>query len=170
MRGPKPRPARPAGKDDTHAVTPDALPRCPAHLGPVARKEWRRLAAPLHKLGILTVADRAAFAAYCQAWERWVEAEEQLQKTPMLLKTPSGYVQQSPWLSIANKQMELMARYMAELGLTPSARRRVMPEGIEANEPLIIFKTVYEWEGKEIDAAPDSRRPMIRLPPGAENA
>ena len=50
---------------------PNALPRCPAQLGPVARKEWRRLTAPLHKLGILTVADRAEFAAYCQAWERW---------------------------------------------------------------------------------------------------
>jgi P27 family predicted phage terminase small subunit len=110
MRGPKPRPARLAGKDDSHEVSLDALTRCPAHLGPVARKEWRRLAASLHKLGILTVADRAAFAAYCQAWDRWVEAEEQLQKTPMLLKTPSGYVQQSPWLWIANKQMELMAR------------------------------------------------------------
>ena len=66
--------------------------------------------------------------------------------------------------------MELTAHYVAELGLTPSARRRVMPEGIEANEPLIIFKTIYEREGKEIDAAPDSRRPMIRLPPGAETA
>ena len=36
--------------------------------------------------------------------------------------------------------------------------------------PLTIFKAVYEWEGKEIDAAPDGRQPMIRLPPGAENA
>ena len=43
----------------------------------------------------------------------------------MLLKTPAGYVQQSPWLSIANKQLELMVRYMAELGLTPSARTRL---------------------------------------------
>ena len=45
-----------------------------------------------------------------------------------------------------------------------------MPEGIEANEPLIILKTVYEWDGKEFDAAPDIRRTMIRRPPGAENA
>jgi hypothetical protein len=26
----------------------------------------------------------------------------------MLFKTPSGYVQQSPWLGIINKQLELM--------------------------------------------------------------
>jgi P27 family predicted phage terminase small subunit len=89
---------------------------------------WRCCAgrpSPVHDAGVLTIADRAALAAYCQAWARWVEAEEKLKETPMLLKTPSGYVQQSPWLSIANKQLELMGRYMAELGLTPVARTRL---------------------------------------------
>ena len=43
----------------------------------------------------------------------------------MLLKTATGYVQQSPWLSIANKQLELMGRFMAELGMTPASRSRV---------------------------------------------
>jgi P27 family predicted phage terminase small subunit len=55
-----------------------ALPRCPTHLSDAARKEWRRLATPLHDAGILTLADRAALAAYCQAYARWVEAEERL--------------------------------------------------------------------------------------------
>ena len=45
-------------------------------------------------------------------------------ETPPLVKTPSGYVQQSPWLAIANKQLELMGRYMTELGMTPAARSR----------------------------------------------
>ncbi len=40
--------------------------------------------------------------------------------------------------------MELTARYIAKLGLTPSVRSRVLPEGIEANEPLIILRTIYE--------------------------
>ncbi|RBI68404.1 phage terminase small subunit P27 family [Roseovarius sp. TE539] len=125
MRGRKPTP-----KTGTLASTPmGALPRCPAHLSDVARKEWRRLATPLHDAGILTLADRAALAAYCQAYARWVEAEEKLAETPTLLKTPNGHVQQSPWLSVANKQLELMGRYMSELGLTPSARSRLtLPE------------------------------------------
>jgi hypothetical protein len=37
----------------------------------------------------------------------------------------SGYIQQSPWLGIADKQLELVDRYMVELGLTPAARSRV---------------------------------------------
>jgi len=121
MRGPKPRPSRSAPQG------PAGLPRCPAHLDRAARNEWRRLATPMFEAGVLTLADRAALAAYCQAYARWVEAEEKLKETPMLLKTPSGYVQQSPWLSVANKQLELMARFMAELGLTPVSRAR-LPE------------------------------------------
>ena len=92
----------------------------PAHLLPTAK--WQRLARSLNAIGILTQINRAAIAAYCQAYGRWVEAEKALKTSPPLLRTPAGYVQQSPWLMISNKQMELMARYMAELGLTPSAR------------------------------------------------
>ena len=43
----------------------------------------------------------------------------------MLIKLPSGYIQPSPWLGIANKQLELMAKYMAEVGLSPVSRTRV---------------------------------------------
>ena len=102
-----------------------SLPTCPAHLSPTAKAEWKRLARSLNGVGLLTQADRAALAAYCQAYGRWVEAERQLAETPTLLRTPSGYVQQSPWLTVANKQLELMARFMAELGLTPSSRSRL---------------------------------------------
>jgi P27 family predicted phage terminase small subunit len=122
-----------------------AQPRCPSHLTSVARKEWRRLAPVLHGIGVLKVADRAALAAYCQSYARWVEAEEKLRDTPMLLKTPSGYVQQSPWLSVANKQLELMGRYMSELGLTPVARARLDMAKGDGAEPdtKIEFITVY---------------------------
>ncbi|WP_112324489.1 phage terminase small subunit P27 family, partial [Oceanibium sediminis] len=126
---------------------PEALPRCPEHLSDIARKEWRRLAGTLHKMGVLTVVDRAALAAYCQCYGRWVEAEQKLKETPTILKTPSGHVQQSPWLSISNKQLELMGRYMAELGLSPSARQRLSmgPDHAPDAEPLEIrFVTTYE--------------------------
>lgn len=135
IRGPKPHPtalrriAGNPGKRGYNAhepLLPDDFPTCPDHLGVVARAEWDRLAPLLFSVGVLTTADRAALAAYCQCYGRWVEAEEKLQATPLLLKTPSGYVQQSPWLSISNKQLELLGRYMAELGLTPASRSRVI--------------------------------------------
>jgi len=134
MRGRKPKPTRlkliegNPGKRPLNLREPHAQPKaptCPAHLSPTAKAEWKRLCSELFYLGILTAGDRAAMAAYCQSYGRWVEAEKRLAETPTLIKLPSGYIQQSPWLTIANKQLELMHRYMSELGLTPTARTRV---------------------------------------------
>jgi P27 family predicted phage terminase small subunit len=125
---------------------PDAIPRCPLHLAPVAKTEWRRVAHTLHKMGVLTTIDRAALAAYCQCYAKWVEAEQKMKETPALLKTPSGYVQQSPWVAIANKQLELMGRYMTELGMTPASRSRVTTEDSRMQVPEITFTTIYEGD------------------------
>jgi P27 family predicted phage terminase small subunit len=54
-----------------------------------------------------------------------VEAGQELKETPVLLKTPSGYMQPSPWLAVANKQLEPMHRFMSDLGLSPVSRTRV---------------------------------------------
>ena len=54
-----------------------------------------------------------------------MEAERKLKETPVLLKTPSGYVQPSPWLGIANKQLELMHKFLGEIGLSLASRGRV---------------------------------------------
>ena len=134
-RGRKPKPTalkRLEGNPASAATTmpsrspPEDLPDCPRPSLAIARaRNGHRIAGPLHEMGVLTMVDRAALAAYCQAWGRWVEAEEKLKTTPTMLKTPSGYVQQNPWLSVANKQLELMGRYMAELGITPASRSRV---------------------------------------------
>jgi P27 family predicted phage terminase small subunit len=150
-RGPKPVPTalrRAQGNPGKRAynhdepVAPKGLPTCPGHLSKAAQDEWDRLAQVLHEMGVVTLVDRAALAAYCQCYGRWVEAEEKLQSTPMLLKTATGYVQQSPWLSISNKQLELMGRYMTELGLTPAARSRIVTLRTEpAPEALTI-----RWE------------------------
>lgn len=102
-----------------------AIPTCPAHLCPSAKAEWKRLVHMLHALGVISELDRAALAAYCQAYGRWVEAERRLKETPALLRTPAGYVQPSPWLGIANKNLELMHKFMSELGLSPVSRSRV---------------------------------------------
>ena len=104
---------------------PASLPDCPSHLSDTAKLEWDRIAVSLNKVGLLTQVDRSTMAGYCQCYGRWVEAELKLAETPAILRMPSGYIQQSPWLTIANKQLELMARYMAELGLTPASRSRL---------------------------------------------
>lgn len=109
-----------------HEPKPEsALPTCPSHLCPPAKAKWKRLVHVLHRLGMMSDLDRAALAAYCQSYGKWVEAERKAKETPPLLKTPSGHIQPSPWLGIAIKNLELMHKFMTELGLSPSSRTRV---------------------------------------------
>lgn len=137
------------------------LPSCPAHLTEPAAKEWRRVARALHRMGVVTEFDRAALAAYCQAYGRWVEAEEKLRETPILFKTPSGYVQQSPYLGIISKQLELMGRYMTELGMTPASRARVAAiVAPHAQEPLVIRRVIVAHEPRDHQSGDGARKPM----------
>lgn len=136
-------------------IPPEGIPDCPEHLSDEAREEWHRLVDTLVAMGVITIVDRAVLAAYCQAYGRWVEAEQKLKETPLLFKTPSGYVQQSPWLGIANRQMELMGRYMAEIGLTPASRSRIAVTGpFDHGDPVdkIEYVIVYQDEqGKRVE-------------------
>lgn len=136
---------------------PEGTPDCPDHLSEEAKAEWHRLVDTLVGMGVLTIVDRAVLAAYCQAYGRWVEAERKLQETPVLFKTPSGYVQQSPWLNIANRQMELMGRYMAEIGLTPASRSRIATIGTPGpNEPITIRRIILEAPDRSGEFREDS--------------
>jgi P27 family predicted phage terminase small subunit len=134
MRGRRPTPTRlkvltgNPGKRPLNADEPKpeiAIPDCPVELGPVARQEWDRMAPQLVSLRILTQLDRAALAAYCGAYAMWAEATEAVQKYGTMVKSPSGYPVQSPYVSIANRQAEIMMRIASEFGFTPASRSRI---------------------------------------------
>lgn len=68
--------------------------------------------------------DKAALALYCQAWGRWVEAEDYLKKYGVMVKSPNGFPMQSPYQAVANKAMEQMRALLTEFGMSPSSRTR----------------------------------------------
>jgi P27 family predicted phage terminase small subunit len=134
MRGRRPKPTRlkvltgNPGKRPLNHDEPKPefeIPDCPPELGPVARREWDRLVGELGKLRLLTNLDRAALAAYCCAYALWSEAMEAIQKYGTMVKSPSGYPIQSPYVAIANRQAELMMRIASEFGFTPASRSRI---------------------------------------------
>jgi P27 family predicted phage terminase small subunit len=134
MRGRRPKPTRlklltgNPGKRPLNANEPKpevAMPDCPVELGLVARREWDRMATELASLRILTQLDRAALAAYCGAYAMWAEATESIQKYGTMVKSPTGYPVQSPYVSIANRQAEIMMRIACEFGFTPASRSRI---------------------------------------------
>jgi len=113
-------------------------PRCPSWLEPEAKKEWKRMAKTLEAIGVLTQVDAAAFAGYCQAYARWKEAEEFLSKHGTIFKTPSGYIQQVPQVSIAQTYLKVMKDFCSEFGLTPAARTRIQVDASsqDAGDPM----------------------------------
>lgn len=110
-------------------------PTCPVWLDLEAKREWRRISRELDRIGMLTLVDRAALAGYCQAWSRWRDAEMVLSERGMVFETPSGYAQQRPEVAIAQKSLQIVAKFCTEFGLTPSARSRMtLPDGDSSDE------------------------------------
>lgn len=123
------------------------IPGCPRHLLPEARKEWKRITPELERYGLISKLDRATLALYCQAWARWVWAEEQLQRAQALaaekmaaaaaegkaytggdgltVDTPNGHLTYSPHWVIANKAMQQVYQFREAFGLGPDMRGKV---------------------------------------------
>ena len=137
LEGDRGKGRRPLNKDEP--TPPQDNVKCPAWLMPEAKKEWKRLAPSLIAMGVLTEHDMEAFAGYCQAYARWREAEEFLSQHGTIFKTPSGYVQQVPQVSIAMQNLKIMQSFCAEFGLTPASRARLYAnsgESAASDDPM----------------------------------
>jgi P27 family predicted phage terminase small subunit len=148
MRGRKPLPSNVVrlrgnpGKRRLNDAEPRPVakaPPCPDCLGEEARKEWQRLAKELAALGLLTGLDRNLLAAYCQAHALWVEAVASIGRYGTMVKSPNGYPMQSPYVAVANKQVDIMVRIAAELGMTPSSRTRIRVGDKPPEDPFEAF-------------------------------
>lgn len=117
------------------------LPEPPDHLAEEAKREWQRIGVILEEIGLVSELDRAALAAYCQAWSRWVDAEQALKTYGVVIKSPSGFPMQSPFLAVANKALEQMRGFLIEFGMTPASRTRVHAAPPRRDNPLDEFLT-----------------------------
>ncbi len=149
MRGRRPKPTRlkvltgnPSKRplNETEPTPEVVIPDCPAELGDIARREWNRLVGELAALRLLTNLDRAALAAYCGAYALWAEATEAIQKYGAMIKSPTGYPVQSPYVAIANRQAEIMMRIASEFGFTPASRSRISTPS--KSEPTLFDRLV----------------------------
>lgn len=122
-------------------------PTAPAFLNDDAKAEWQRVSGTLFAAGLMTELDRAALAAYCQAYGRWAEAERALARMAakddanraLMVKTVGGNAIQNPLVGIANKAKADMVRYAVEFGMTPSARSKVEAQDSPDADPAQEF-------------------------------
>jgi P27 family predicted phage terminase small subunit len=138
-----------------HEPQPEpTVPDCPPQLGPIAREEWDRLIGELASLRIITALDRSALAAYCNAYGLWAEATEAIQKYGTMGKSPTGYPMQSPYVSIANRQAEIMMRIASEFGFTPASRSRISGPALTSSQPSLFDLASDGADAAGVDKSP----------------
>lgn len=86
-------------------------------------------------MGVLTEVDMAPFAAYCQFYASWKEAQEHITSGGSIFETDKGYQQQTHWGGIANMNQKLMLLAASEFRLTSSSRSRIIYGNSKAKEP-----------------------------------
>ena len=102
------------------------MPPCPDFLQGTARKEYFRIGRKLERIGVLTEVDDLALIGLCQSWTEYLEATEQVRKTGMLVKAPSGYPILNPYVVLANQALKRVKAFLTEFGMTPSSRSRIV--------------------------------------------
>ena len=55
-----------------------------------------------------------------------------------VIKAPSGFPVQSPFLAIANKAHEQMVKLLTEFGMTPAARTRVVRDAVHLPKSVLV--------------------------------
>lgn len=145
-RGPKPKPTRAKelagnpGKrplNDREPRPERGAPTCPGWLSKEARAEWRRVCPELDRLGLLCrKVDRAALAAYCQAYAELEYATALLNTEGRIVKEPitstsrvtgetsvvGQRLKAHPAVKLQRDAFARVKSFLSEFGLTPASR------------------------------------------------
>jgi P27 family predicted phage terminase small subunit len=104
-----------------HGGDKEPLP-CPAHLENEARRLWEQLAPQLTDSGTLTEASAPAFEICCQAYADWRTFTAQVKAQGAIVKGPTGFPQQHPAVSLANKASETWRKHARQFGFATKAK------------------------------------------------
>lgn len=114
---------------------PDAgPPEMPTGLSEEAEAEWRRILPILASMRVLTVADSATIAGYCQSFADWIGAQADIREHGRLIEEPitnrmgdvvGHRLKKNPAITIASDMKKAMRAYASDLGLSPASRTRV---------------------------------------------
>jgi P27 family predicted phage terminase small subunit len=109
------------GKRPLNPLEPQPLlrwPKCPDYLDEAAKKEWKRLVPILEAMRVLTETDGIALGNLCMQYALLQEAQTKLRKTGLLMKTRSGFIQQSPLVAVVSSTVDQVNKLCREFGLT----------------------------------------------------
>jgi len=117
--------------NDREPIADLGRPEMPPGLSRVARKEWNQIVPRLEQMGVLTVVDGKALAAYCSTYAQWMQAERNIAKyglvTAIADPDDTGLVvlKTNPAVKIKGDSLRLMRAFLNDFGLTPASRARL---------------------------------------------
>lgn len=128
-RGPQPKPQMikelegNPGRRALNKEAPEATgrPVCPQYLTPYAKTVWRRILDAMPPK-VYAACDSHLLAAYCSAADLHKRSVEALKTEGEVATGANGAPYQNPWVSIQNKQAQLLATLGSRLGLDPASR------------------------------------------------
>lgn len=86
---------------------------------------WADISVLLENARVLTEADLPLLSCLCIALSELKFANDQITKVGRLMKTPSGYVQQNPYVGMMHTAIKQIRSIANEFGMTPAARTRI---------------------------------------------
>lgn len=116
--------------------------KVPAHLDPIAKTQWKKLAQTLDDLGVLSQTDLSALEQCCETYARIRRLRAEIKKlggTAYESVKESGEVLWKAYPQVAQlERAETNHKaYLSEIGLTPSSRSKVqIKEKTDDNDPL----------------------------------
>ncbi len=97
----------------------------PSEMSPKSKKIWKFILNEMPPTLFKTV-DLGELRSYCIAYDLYTEAYKQVKKQGLIVKSPvKGEPMQNPYLSILNRQADIMQKHASNLGLTPTARTKL---------------------------------------------
>lgn len=151
-----------AKRDGAGVIEPEIeIPSCPKFLLPLAKKEWKRISPELEKLGLISNIDATALALYCQERAWWEHHDTAYQKDIAdaaerraaweadpgnhgkpwtggdghMLPTPNGGFTYNPHWVARQRHIIYVNQFLANFGMSPSARGRVQASSRQMTLP-----------------------------------
>lgn len=114
----------------------------PEWLDSVALEQWERLTRELNELDLLSNCDVDALAVYCDAYSKYLDANNKLKQEGMFVeytnKSGATNTIEHPAVRVMLKYQDVMRKLSIEFGLTPSARAKLAMKKSE-DEPVNKF-------------------------------
>ena len=130
MNRPKPSEIRELEGNRGHRPIPEPLKlkavrtEPPKWLDADARTVWRKISSELYSVGVLKETDLYQLAAYCQTYSKWKKMSKKA-----VISEDARF-----WQNQEIKYLKEMRALGATLGLSPSDRTRLAPDGKDAEE------------------------------------